>query len=114
MGALVLMTRHERDSEGCVFLSRTMQSQYVLLVAEYPLDYLTSTRFVIGSILFAVGMAINIHSDSILLNLRKPGETGYKIPRVSTVCSHCDVATSLRSSCAGGHVRVGIWCQLFG
>ena len=26
-------------------------------------------------------MAINIHSDSILRNLRKPGETTYKIPR---------------------------------
>ncbi|XP_008933929.1 PREDICTED: 3-oxo-5-alpha-steroid 4-dehydrogenase 1-like, partial [Merops nubicus] len=28
-----------------------------------------------------IGMAINIHSDYILRNLRKPGETGYKIPR---------------------------------
>ncbi|XP_046787009.1 3-oxo-5-alpha-steroid 4-dehydrogenase 1 isoform X3 [Gallus gallus] len=28
-----------------------------------------------------IGMAINIHSDHILRNLRKPGETGYKIPR---------------------------------
>ncbi|KHJ76173.1 3-oxo-5-alpha-steroid 4-dehydrogenase [Oesophagostomum dentatum] len=26
-------------------------------------------------------MYINIQSDSILRNLRKPGETGYKIPR---------------------------------
>jgi hypothetical protein len=26
-------------------------------------------------------MVINIHSDHILRNLRKPGETGYKIPR---------------------------------
>lgn len=28
-----------------------------------------------------VGMVINIHSDHILRNLRKPGDTGYKIPR---------------------------------
>jgi 3-oxo-5-alpha-steroid 4-dehydrogenase 1 len=27
------------------------------------------------------GMWINIQSDGILRNLRKPGETGYKIPR---------------------------------
>ncbi|KAH7730682.1 5alpha-reductase I [Aphelenchoides avenae] len=26
-------------------------------------------------------MAINIHSDHVLRNLRKPGETGYKIPK---------------------------------
>lgn len=27
------------------------------------------------------GLIINIHSDNILRILRKPGETGYKIPR---------------------------------
>jgi 3-oxo-5-alpha-steroid 4-dehydrogenase 1 len=26
-------------------------------------------------------MTVNIHSDHVLRNLRKPGETGYKIPR---------------------------------
>lgn len=26
-------------------------------------------------------MAVNIHSDHVLRKLRKPGETGYKIPR---------------------------------
>ena len=31
--------------------------------------------------MFVAGMIINIHSDHILRNLRKPGETGYKIPR---------------------------------
>ena len=31
--------------------------------------------------MFFLGMAINIHSDHILRNLRKPGEKGYKIPR---------------------------------
>ncbi|VFV34033.1 Hypothetical predicted protein [Lynx pardinus] len=31
--------------------------------------------------LWLIGMLINIHSDHILRNLRKPGETGYKIPR---------------------------------
>ncbi len=39
----------------------------------------------LGLNLFFVGMAINIHSDDILRNLRKPGETGYKIPRGTTV-----------------------------
>jgi hypothetical protein len=31
-------------------------------------------------------MGINIHSDDILINLRKPGETGYKIPQVRCRC----------------------------
>ncbi|KJH48701.1 3-oxo-5-alpha-steroid 4-dehydrogenase [Dictyocaulus viviparus] len=34
-----------------------------------------------GLLLFVTGMFINITSDSILRNLRGPGETGYKIPR---------------------------------
>ncbi|RXN09112.1 3-oxo-5-alpha-steroid 4-dehydrogenase 2-like protein [Labeo rohita] len=32
-------------------------------------------------LVFFTGMAINIHSDYILRNLRKPGEVSYKIPR---------------------------------
>jgi 3-oxo-5-alpha-steroid 4-dehydrogenase 1 len=40
-----------------------------------------SPRFVIGVFLFFVGMNINMHADNVLRNLRKPGETGYKIPR---------------------------------
>ena len=34
----------------------------------------------IGGGLFFVGFYINLSSDQILFNLRKPGETGYKIP----------------------------------
>ncbi|XP_051748679.1 3-oxo-5-alpha-steroid 4-dehydrogenase 2a [Ctenopharyngodon idella] len=34
-----------------------------------------------GVLMFFSGMAINIHSDYILRNLRKPGEVSYKIPR---------------------------------
>lgn len=34
-----------------------------------------------GSLLWLVGWLMNVHSDHILRNLRKPGETGYKIPR---------------------------------
>lgn len=42
--------------------------------------WLTDPRFLAGIVLFAVGFGINQHSDAILLNLRKPGESGYKIP----------------------------------
>jgi protein-S-isoprenylcysteine O-methyltransferase Ste14 len=38
-------------------------------------------RFALGVALFCFGFFINQQSDQILFNLRKPGETGYKIPR---------------------------------
>lgn len=47
----------------------------------YSIDWLQTPQFIIGTLLFVVGMAINWHSDTILINLRKPGETGYKIPK---------------------------------
>jgi len=43
-------------------------------------DWLTSPRFLAGSILFIAGLVINIHSDQQLRKLRKQGESGYKIP----------------------------------
>lgn len=48
--------------------------------ANYTVDYLYSPRFVIGVSLFLIGMFINLQSDYKLIQLRKPGETGYKIP----------------------------------
>jgi 3-oxo-5-alpha-steroid 4-dehydrogenase 1 len=47
----------------------------------YQQDWLTSPNFILGAVLFVTGMTINWKSDSILIHLRKPGETGYKIPR---------------------------------
>lgn len=47
----------------------------------YPTSWLTDPRFVAGVALFALGFAINLQADTILINLRQPGETGYKIPR---------------------------------
>ena len=50
------------------------------LGGNYTNDYFTSTQFFIGFFIFAIGAFINHQSDNILLSLRKPGETGYKIP----------------------------------
>lgn len=58
-----------------------MQGQYLTRVAHYPTDWFYNPCFLIGIFLFFLGFAINVHSDYILTNLRKPGETGYKIPR---------------------------------
>ena len=47
----------------------------------YADSWLVDPRFIGGMVLFWVGFAVNKYSDWVLLNLRKPGETGYKIPR---------------------------------
>jgi len=47
----------------------------------YTMDWLTTPQFIIGSIVFVTGAVINKHADTVLINLRKPNETGYKIPQ---------------------------------
>jgi protein-S-isoprenylcysteine O-methyltransferase Ste14 len=47
----------------------------------YSLAWLSSPWFVGGLLLFLIGWFINVQSDHILLNLRKPGEKTYKIPK---------------------------------
>jgi protein-S-isoprenylcysteine O-methyltransferase Ste14 len=47
----------------------------------YGAEWLRDPHFILGVLLFASGYAINKYSDSVLRDLRKPGETGYKIPR---------------------------------
>ncbi|TKR61403.1 hypothetical protein L596_028513 [Steinernema carpocapsae] len=58
-----------------------LQGFYHAKYASYDKNHLGSFASLTGLALFFVGMFINIHSDHILRNLRKPGETGYKIPR---------------------------------
>ncbi|PKK34375.1 steroid-5-alpha-reductase, alpha polypeptide 1 (3-oxo-5 alpha-steroid delta 4-dehydrogenase alpha 1), partial [Columba livia] len=64
----------------CVY-NGYLQGRSLTNYAKYHSDWLKDPRFITGLIGWLVGMAINIHSDHILRNLRKPGETGYKIPR---------------------------------
>jgi protein-S-isoprenylcysteine O-methyltransferase Ste14 len=69
---------------GILFnLGNTYLNWHYLTVLHppYPTSWFTDPRFVVGTAVFLVGWAINQHSDYILLNLRRPGETGYKIPR---------------------------------
>ena len=46
----------------------------------YDPDWFTDPRFISGSVLFITGMIINLHSDQILLSLRKSSQNGYSIP----------------------------------
>ncbi len=45
-------------------------------------DYqVTDPGFILGVILFVFGMQLNVHSDNILIDLRKKTENGYGLPR---------------------------------
>ena len=46
----------------------------------YGTDWLWSPQFIIGTVIFFTGMAINLHSDHVIRNLRKPGDTRHYIP----------------------------------
>lgn len=48
---------------------------------RYPAAWLISPLFILGTVIFFLGMAINIHSDHVVRNLRKPGDTRHYIPR---------------------------------
>ena len=46
----------------------------------HPASWLLSLPFLIGAGVFVAGLAINRHSDALLLGLRQPGERDYRIP----------------------------------
>jgi len=50
------------------------------LSGGYPDQWLADPRFLAGAAIFISGFVINRHADYTLARLRKPGETGYKIP----------------------------------
>jgi 3-oxo-5-alpha-steroid 4-dehydrogenase 1 len=47
----------------------------------YETAWISDPRLWIGSLLFLGGFAINVHSDQVLMNLRRSGDSGYRIPR---------------------------------
>ncbi|XP_072365587.1 3-oxo-5-alpha-steroid 4-dehydrogenase 1 isoform X1 [Scyliorhinus torazame] len=57
-----------------------LQARFLSKYAVYPSDWITNPRFLTGFVLWFFGLSVNLHSDHILRKLRKPGETGYKIP----------------------------------
>ncbi|KAI3362641.1 hypothetical protein L3Q82_001719 [Scortum barcoo] len=57
-----------------------LQGHYLLHCAQFDDGWSADYRCKTGLLLFYTGMAINIHSDYILRNLRKPGEEVYRIP----------------------------------
>jgi len=71
---------------GAVFntLNAFMQGGWLFYVSPadyYPSSWLYSLPFLAGTALFLAGMYINIQSDGIIRNLRKPGDTAHYFPQ---------------------------------
>ena len=47
----------------------------------YTADWIYDPRFIAGVIIFFVGCIINMHSDHVIRNLRKPGDTNHYLPK---------------------------------
>lgn len=47
----------------------------------YPVSWLAGPLFILGTVIFLSGMGINLYSDHIIRNLRKPGDTRHYIPK---------------------------------
>lgn len=65
-------------------LNAVMQGGWIFYLSPsgmYGTHWLLSPQFIVGTIIFFIGMAINIHSDSIIRHLRRPGDTRHYIPR---------------------------------
>ena len=71
---------------GAVFntLNAFMQGGWIFWVSPeemYQTSWFFSAPFIVGVLLFFWGMSVNIGSDSIIRNLRKPGDTAHYLPQ---------------------------------
>ena len=71
---------------GVVFnsLNALMQAGWLFYISPadyYGENWLLSPQFIIGTILFFAGFAINIDSDYVIRHLRKPGDTKHYLPK---------------------------------
>ena len=65
---------------GIAFINASILT-WVAIRADYSVAWLYDPRFLIGAGVFAAGFYINRKADAMLAALRKPGESGYQIPR---------------------------------
>lgn len=59
-----------------------MQGQWLFYLAspDYYNGWEYNPKFYIGIIIFIIGMSINLHSDHVIRNLRKPGDHNHYLP----------------------------------
>lgn len=70
---------------GMIFntLNGMIQGGWILYLSPadmYAAEWLSSPQFITGTLIFFAGMAVNIHSDRVIRNLRKPGDTKHYLP----------------------------------
>jgi protein-S-isoprenylcysteine O-methyltransferase Ste14 len=61
-------------------LNASINAWWVSQLGSYPTGWLTDPRFLAGFALFIFGYALNRSADRTLRGLRRPGESGYRIP----------------------------------
>ncbi|MCF0177147.1 MAG: DUF1295 domain-containing protein [Bacteroidales bacterium] len=71
---------------GVIFntLNALMQGGWIFYVSPdnyYTPQWLVSPQFICGVLIFAIGMSVNMHSDKVIRNLRKPGDTKHYLPQ---------------------------------
>ena len=71
---------------GIVFnlLNGYIQGMWIFFLAPeglYSSEWLTTPQFILGTMAFFCGMAINWQADYIVRHLRKPGDTNHYLPR---------------------------------
>ncbi len=83
-----IKTHGKRIAVSSVLMTMTFYSingyligYYFSSLQVYQWEWLYDPRFIVGAALFVVGFAINVQSDNILIRLRGPNESGYKIPK---------------------------------
>ena len=54
---------------------------YYKYIAQYPEDWISDFRFIIGLLIFILGLILNWKADDVLIHMRKPNETHYVVPR---------------------------------
>lgn len=62
-------------------LNGFINARWISDLGHYDTTWLRDPRFLIGAALFGLGLFVNASADKTLLRLRRPGDTGYYIPR---------------------------------
>ena len=62
-------------------LNASINARWVSEFGNYPSSWVTDPRFGVGVAVFVGGYALNLSADRTLRELRRPGESGYRIPQ---------------------------------
>ena len=71
---------------GIIFnlINGFIQGEWIFYLSPkdmYTIQWLLSPWFIVGTVVFFIGMVINCHSDYVIRSLRKPGDTKHYLPQ---------------------------------